>query len=164
MSKDTIKVKYPPEKKWIPVPVNLLTASEPFRMLASMSSMCSACKVWETCFPFISLSARLYSELDSVLLRVWVEILALTLFAFMFWFFVFHLSLFFLEPREMYQGPGSHKGENNVLGNNKSYYHALFWAHRHWRTQLWTKLKGRTSGAQKSSPLSSKGGRTKCKG
>ena len=61
LERPAIKVKYPPEKKRISVPVNLLTASKPFRTLAFMSSVCSAREVWETCFPFIDLSARLYS-------------------------------------------------------------------------------------------------------
>lgn len=43
------------------MPVNLLAASKPSRMLAFMVSVCSAYEVQETCFRIVSISSSLYS-------------------------------------------------------------------------------------------------------
>ena len=43
------------------MPVSLLAASKPFRMLAFMVSVCSEYKVPETCFHIVNISSSLYS-------------------------------------------------------------------------------------------------------
>lgn len=60
MSTDIIKAKYPLEKKWIPVPSNLLMARKPFRILAFIILVYSAYKALETCFHIINISSHLY--------------------------------------------------------------------------------------------------------
>lgn len=109
MNKDIIKTKQPVEKKWLSVPVDLLTASEPFRMLAFMISVCSAYKALESCFHTISISFSLYNDAGLSSAEnscLYIDTYDISLHVFIF--------ILFLEQRRMYQGHVSYKRENNL--------------------------------------------------